>query len=216
MAIRGIHIGPIENWIQFDDLDFYSDGITPFGMIVPVQPTTDDGVVRKVDLGDTAVNPLADEPVLMATPTGTDFINRRIITDSPTVLVSDGGAGGNLSLSTVQDIQVTAKPTFDGLTLTGSIQLQHVSIDSLSSPYTVGDETVIIADATGGNITVNLPAAAGATGRLYHVKKIDASANTVTLDGDGTETIDDALTQVLTAQYESVMIFSDGSEWWIL
>ena len=71
-----------------------------------------------------------------------------------------------------------------------------------------------------GNVTVNLPTAASAfdngLGRIYHIKKIDADADTVTVDGNGSETIDGGTTAVLTIQFESITIQSDGSNWHIL
>jgi len=91
-----------------------------------------------------------------------------------------------------------------------------VHIDNTDSPYTPGGEGIILCDTTGGAITINLPAVASSSGVLYRVKKLNASANNVTLDGNGTETIDDSLTKDITAQYESLDVFCDGTEWWVL
>lgn len=74
----------------------------------------------------------------------------------------------------------------------------------------------VLVDATGGNRTITLPAAAGATGRVYNVKKIDVSVNTVTLDGNGAEPIDADPTLVLTVQWQSVTIQSNGTGWSLL
>lgn len=98
----------------------------------------------------------------------------------------------------------------------GSFGLKVKSIVVGDSPYTAAAETVILADATGGAITVALPALSGVAGRIYHVKKIDATANTVTLDASGAENIDGITTQVLTTQYQSFMIFAGPSEWSII
>jgi hypothetical protein len=93
---------------------------------------------------------------------------------------------------------------------------------SLKSSTTVGSatlddtRTVALIDASGGNATVNLPAAAGATDRIYYIKKIDSSANTVTIDANGAETIDGATTQTLLTQYDALQIVSDGTQWFIL
>jgi hypothetical protein len=73
-----------------------------------------------------------------------------------------------------------------------------------------------------GNVTITLPAAASVynstddVGRIYTIKKIDTDANRVVIDGNGSETIDGAATAVITTQYESVTIQSDGSNWHIL
>lgn len=71
-------------------------------------------------------------------------------------------------------------------------------------------------NATSGAIVVGLPGASSAAGRMYHVRKSDSSANTVTLDAAGAETINGAATQAITTQYEVLTIQSDGTGWVIL
>lgn len=72
---------------------------------------------------------------------------------------------------------------------------------------------LVLCNASGGAFTVTLPAAAAAAGRIYTIKKIDSSANAVTVDGAGAETIDGAATRNLAAQYDALLIQSDGSNW---
>jgi hypothetical protein len=74
----------------------------------------------------------------------------------------------------------------------------------------------IFADATAAPITVLLPPAASNPGQQLTVKKVDASANAVTIDGDGTETIDGSLTQGLAAQFDGYVIKSNGTTWFII
>ena len=89
------------------------------------------------------------------------------------------------------------------------------SITNSDTPYTVLDEEdSIFVDTTSGNVTVNLPAVASSTGRKIRVTKTVA-ANTVTIDGDGSETINGATTATLTAQYENDLYYCDGGEWYI-
>jgi hypothetical protein len=90
----------------------------------------------------------------------------------------------------------------------------HVSTDTTLDAD--ADGGTVLVDATSGNLTVTLPLAADASDRRYTVKKIDVSANTVTIDGDGAETIDGSATQVLTTQYARITVQCDGSAWWIL
>jgi hypothetical protein len=70
-----------------------------------------------------------------------------------------------------------------------------------------------LVDATGGARVVNLPTAASSRYHVYTIKKVDASVNTVTIDASGAETIDGALTVVLTTQWERVTIQSNGTAW---
>ena len=90
-------------------------------------------------------------------------------------------------------------------------------ISSGTGTVTVGaTDGIILADATAGVVTVDLPAAEQSTGRTLTVKKIDATANGVVLDGSGSETIDGAATQTITAQYMALTVACDGTEWWIV
>ena len=66
-----------------------------------------------------------------------------------------------------------------------------------------------------GAVTITLPPAADRFKEVC-IKKIDATANAVMVEGSGSETIDDATTLVMSSQYDAVRIASDGSEWWIL
>ena len=97
----------------------------------------------------------------------------------------------------------------------GGIFLSRIRSVTGTAVVAAGD-SILLADATAGAVTVPLPAAADNEGRTITVKKIDASVNTVTLDGDGSETIDNAATKVISTQYASVSVVSDGAEWWIV
>lgn len=75
----------------------------------------------------------------------------------------------------------------------------------------LASDSAIFVDATSNDVTVTLPALSE---RRFRVKRIDASANTVTIDGDGTN-IDGAASITLLTQYESVTL-AGGGEWWIV
>lgn len=81
-----------------------------------------------------------------------------------------------------------------------------------------GDEgDVILCDASGGAFTVTLLAAATAgDGSSIIIKKTDSSANAVTVDGNGSETIDGSTTYSLATEDQSVYLVCDGSNWHIL
>lgn len=105
---------------------------------------------------------------------------------------------------------------FDG---TNCLPIANVApIETVTASSDTLDETnhVVLCDCTSNTITINLPTASGISGRIYHIKKIDSSANAVTIDGNGGETVDGTTTKVLSSQYDSVMIVSDGSNWLII
>lgn len=78
--------------------------------------------------------------------------------------------------------------------------------------YTLTDmDSIIIADTSGGGFPLTLPAAAGATGRMYYISKPFA-ANTLTINVSGGGTID-GLASVAITQTSAFQFFSTGVEW---
>ena len=77
-------------------------------------------------------------------------------------------------------------------------------------------DSLILADASSLSLLITLPSVTDANKMQFTIKKIDSSANTVTIDGNGSETIDGATTAVITMQWESVTVQSNGTAWYIL
>ena len=76
-------------------------------------------------------------------------------------------------------------------------------------------DSIILCNATSGNITITLYTAVGNAGRKLTIIKTDSSTNTVTIDGNSTETINGALTQVLFTQHSTLTLVSNGTNWQI-
>jgi hypothetical protein len=90
----------------------------------------------------------------------------------------------------------------------------RTAITAKTASYTATlTDFTIACDATSGAITITLPAAASHTGRIYVVKKTDASGNAVTIDPNASETIDGATTEVISAQWGVSTIQSNGTNW---
>lgn len=95
--------------------------------------------------------------------------------------------------------------------------LSTLTVTDVTNTYVVLlTDAVIFCDASGGAFSVSLPTAAGNDGKRYYIKKTDSSANAVTIDADGSETIDDSLAAIIDRQYDSLTLVSDGTEWWIV
>lgn len=105
-------------------------------------------------------------------------------------------------------IELTGSSVTGGFTLITTSKSSSFTADS--------NATVYLVDASSAAVTVTLPASSGVTNRVYYVKKTDSSSNLVTVDGNSAETIDGSTTTDLTAQYESIVIVCDGSNWFIL
>lgn len=96
--------------------------------------------------------------------------------------------------------------------------VRYLNIDSKNSAYTVsvGDH-IILCDASGAAFTLTLPPVTGQNGAILIFKKIDASVNAITLDGDGGETIDGAATNAeMDTQYDTITLLCDGTQWLII
>lgn len=91
-------------------------------------------------------------------------------------------------------------------TMVARLQETRVRTVTATGSATAGDD-VLLVDTTAGSVTVNLPPARTVPGHEYRVKKTVA-ANTVTLDADGSDTIDGAGTLAWTTQYQSYTIVS--------
>ena len=79
--------------------------------------------------------------------------------------------------------------------------------------YTV-DNTDCVVNCTANTFTVTLPTAVGIEGQYFVVK--NSGTGVITIDGNGSETIDGATTKILAVQYESMTVISDGANWKVI
>lgn len=96
-------------------------------------------------------------------------------------------------------------------TMGGAANVDLITVDTTLTTQ----HNVVLVDASAGPVLITLPPVAIYAGPGYTVKKIDPSANAVTLDGSGSETIDETTTRILSMQYDAVEILGDGTEWWL-
>lgn len=82
------------------------------------------------------------------------------------------------------------------------------------SVYTVGEEAVVLVDASRMTMTVRLPRANESRGRFVIVKKLDDSANPTSVIGHDGELVENTQGVVLTRQFESRELVCDGTSWW--
>ena len=75
---------------------------------------------------------------------------------------------------------------------------------------------LILVDASTGAITITLPDPTKYPGEAITVKKIDASANAVTVSPYGTETIDGGASYSLSSQNQFITLISDGTNWYVV
>lgn len=93
--------------------------------------------------------------------------------------------------------------------------MMHASVTGASYTATTADG-VIPVNAASNNVTINLFTAVGNAGRILYITRTDnAPQFTVTVDANGSQTIDGSLTLLIRALC-SVALVSDGSNWQIL
>lgn len=115
-----------------------------------------------------------------------------------------------------------------GLTLDASVldqvrrsldRLYGGAMSSLSANTTLTADSagLVRVDASGGARTITLPAANAANGRpiALRIVKTDSSANAVTVQRAGTNTIEGATSIALTTQWSSAWLVSDGVSSWV-
>lgn len=90
-----------------------------------------------------------------------------------------------------------------------------------TTPTTLNQgQGIILVDATAAPITLTLPAANSGVvggvlfGPILYIKKIDVSANAVTISRAGADTIEGANTMSLAAQWDKVVLAADGVSLW--
>jgi len=117
----------------------------------------------------------------------------------------------------VDGITVTVNASHELQSAAGASSYVTVAVNFGLSPYAVLPITGIIeylVDCTGGNVIMTFPTAVGNTAE-YGIKKIDATANTITLTPAGAETIDGQATQTIRFRWTEIDLFSDNANLYI-
>jgi len=171
------------------------------------QSTIDAGLVVNNASGSDAINDFqvnSDTKVAIKVDASAETITLGILTTSKRLKYSATSDMGT------DDEDLASKKYVDD-----QISYANLAVVTKTADYTADSEdTVILADATSGDITITLPSAS--TGLHYYIKKIDSSSNKVIVDGDGSETIDGSTTQDIISQYDTLEIVSDGTGWYIM
>ena len=113
---------------------------------------------------------------------------------------------------------IVASGPLGGIGVNGlSNQVRNVN----TTPVTLNQgQGLILVDASGGAVTVTLPAANSGVvggvlfGPVIRIKKIDASGNAVTISRAGADTIEGANTMSLAVQWDKVTLAADGVSLW--
>lgn len=144
---------------------------------------------------------------------------------NPMVLDSDGRLAQDVYIDQsmkfiLSDTNAVNPPTSIIFTIDNAVASDQVwATASKTTDYTVLEsdrDKLINVDASSAGVTITLLAAATAgDGFRVCIKKVDSSSNAVTIDADGSETIDGSTTSAMSAQYDATFLMCDGSSWHI-
>ncbi|MFN9803968.1 MAG: hypothetical protein ACK54Y_09090 [Bacteroidota bacterium] len=106
--------------------------------------------------------------------------------------------------------------TFGNLYSNGIVQMLGVNVKyrNISATYTATTSDDYFINITTGTFTLNLPTAATPYGQVYVIK--NSGTGTITVDPNGTQTIDGATTFTMNVQNGSITIIGDGTNWKIV
>lgn len=104
------------------------------------------------------------------------------------------------------------------VTVSGNLRTNgfRIGYREVGAQYTlVPGDCFIEARADTGSFGIVLPTAIGNVGKQYHIKKCDASANTVIVSGSSGQLIDGVAIQTIATQWTSISVISNNVGWLI-
>ncbi len=151
--------------------------------------------------------------------TAVPLVARGAASQSANLQQWENGAGGALSVVNKcgwLSLGATTAPTT--LYVNGSLSARKIAVTSAYTmdPKGKPPDFAVFASASSAAFTVTLPAAAVADGRIVLIKKTDSSANLVTVAAASGDTIEGKPTKVLSKQYDSLELISNGGHEWYL
>lgn len=145
---------------------------------------------------------------------GTNARDTTLYRSAANTLRTDGtlSVGGGMAITgaTTASGNVTVSGRFTASSGVQFAPITRTATVTLNS----GSPLMELCDATSAAFTVTLPSANASLGQMYTIKKIDASANAVTISRAGSDTIEGNATVALSAQYQYVTLVSGGSGTW--
>jgi hypothetical protein len=101
----------------------------------------------------------------------------------------------------------------------GGVSLNVTTVNSATYDLLVTDTILHVTyTGTGAVTSLTLPTAQTTNGRFIRVKDAGGSAsiNNITIDTEGSETIDGEDTFEISTDYQDVALYSDGSNWYLI
>jgi hypothetical protein len=113
-------------------------------------------------------------------------------------------ASGGCAFDDLTAVTLVASSSIKGPTQVSAIK---------TATYTAAIDEIVRVNPSGGAFDVDLPTAVGNAGRAVTVKNVTSSTTAVTVDPDGSETVDTAASYSLAVAYGTATFISDGANW---
>lgn len=147
----------------------------------------------------------------IATPTNAEIVRvTNVAGDVLTITRHQEGTSARSVIIGDQIANTSTNKTFTDLENTFTVTTQSGNYAILTT------DTTIFVNAASAPVTITLPTAVGVTGKKYNIKKIDSSANAVTINTTSSQTIDADTSVIINVQYTSMQVISDGSNWFVV
>jgi|GEM_PF-732768 hypothetical protein len=227
----GIFDVQVSSSALFADTAVFSNNVTIAGLLVGTSPVKISGALDIVDSLGNVISGLGTST--FSSSAGAMF--GQAVSASSDLAVSGNlhattyyGDGSNLTgidsaSGSARQYSSTGMETSGYLKVSGSA-IFGAGITHKRSAITAATYTILVtdyyigADTSSNTITLTLPAASAAgSGKTYVIKDEggNAAANAITVDGNGSETVDGAATVDVTSPYGALNLYSDGSNWFV-
>lgn len=134
------------------------------------------------------------------------ILDEGVVVDKVARIIDFVGSGVSVARSTDGTNTVTI-PDNSGMT--------PIDVTGTYNATQTNGHYLLNCDASGGAVTINMPTAVSNTA-IFKVHKLDSSANTVTVDPDGSEQIKGDSTLIISYQFSTAAIVSDNAGWVIV
>jgi len=98
LAEKSVSIGPLTNWLTYDDADFNQAATFPDKIKAQGAPTDSDDVLRLTEVGGGGPVAPEDATYLVVSLDG-DLSQERVLTAGTGISIVDGGANGAVTIS---------------------------------------------------------------------------------------------------------------------
>lgn len=124
----------------------------------------------------------------------------------------NGVVAGSITLSTAYGAASIKRIASDSWWVGGALNQSEISITGATTLTDSAFGSMQVCTGTTVDYTVTLPAAAGNAGKSIQIRMSSALTKLVTVDGNGSETIDGVASRVMRAS-ESAVFLCDGTGW---